>query len=57
MVPKEWYKSKTIWLAFAQGVLGITMAVHTQYPEIGGALLLKSALDFILRAITDQPVS
>lgn len=49
-------KSKTIWLAVIQGVLGVIVAVSTTYPELGGIMILKSMLDIILRVITTMPV-
>lgn len=56
---KEWYKSRTIWVAILQAVLGITLAFGVEYPEIntvGGVLVLKSVLDMVLRYITTEPI-
>lgn len=53
---KNWYQSKTLWIAIIQGVLGVLAVVTTQYPELGGALVAKSILDFTLRFMTEKPV-
>lgn len=57
---KDWYKSRTIWIAIIQAVIGITVAVTHEFQDaawVGGALILKSALDMILRAITIEPLA
>jgi len=53
---KVWYKSKVIWLAVLQAVIGLTMVVSQQYPGIGVILTIKSVLDVILRVVTDLPI-
>lgn len=54
---KPWYKSKTIWLAIAQGALAVFLAVETEYDLEGGVLLLKSALDMVIRYLSVEPLS
>lgn len=49
---KSWYQSKTVWLAIAQGVLGVMTALTTANPElatIGWIATGKSLLDMFLR--------
>lgn len=52
---KKWYQSRTVWLAIAQGVAGIMAAVFAVDPalqDVGYLAILKSVLDFLLRANT-----
>lgn len=56
MKKKQLWKSKTLWVAILQGALGIVMVLQTEMPEVGGLLLLKAALDMILRALTTKPL-
>ena len=53
---KKWYQSKVIWLSIIQAVAGVVTVFATQYPDIGGILILKSALDFYLRYTTDSTI-
>ena len=53
---KPWWKSKTMWVAVIQFVIAGLMVTGTNYPEIGGVLMLKSVLDFVLRLITNSPI-
>ena len=53
---KPIFKSRTLWVAVAQGVVGILAVVLTEYPELGGVVIVKSIIDFGLRYITKQPV-
>lgn len=53
---KDWYKSKTVWVAVLQAVAGIVVAFVAEYPEVGGILVLKSSLDILLRVITSEPL-
>lgn len=56
---KPWYKSKTIQFAILQAVAGILTAVIATYPElkiVGAIAIIKSAIDMILRYVTDQPI-
>ena len=52
----KYLTSRTIWLALLQGILGVVVVIGTEYPEIGGIAIAKSALDMILRGITTGPV-
>lgn len=54
---KQWYLSKTIWLAVLQGVIGVVVAIGTQIPDVGWWMIAKSVLDILLRAITTDPVA
>jgi len=56
---KKWYKSKTLWLAILQGVAGILVAIINVNPNmkiVGGAMVVKSVIDFGLRLLTSQPI-
>jgi putative Mn2+ efflux pump MntP len=55
---KEWYKSKTIWIAVAQGALGILIATTDVVPKEWVAVILfaKMGLDMIIRSLTAQPL-
>ena len=57
---KEWYYSRTVWVAIAQAILGILTAALAAEPElqqVGSLLLLKSAADLLLRALTNKPLN
>jgi len=54
---KKWHQSKTIRLAILQALLGLLVAFGTEYPEAGGIVLAKSAVDVIIRAITTEGVT
>lgn len=56
---KEWWLSKTIWVAVGQGVLSVIGAILVENPEIkiaGGLLLVKSLIDILLRLKTDERI-
>jgi len=55
---KEWYKSKTIWVAVLQGVLGILIAMTDVVPAqwVGFVLMGKTFIDLIIRSLTAQPL-
>jgi len=53
---KQWWQSKTIQIAMIQAIIGIVVAFTSQYPEMGGLLMVKSVLDIILRTLTTEPV-
>ena len=53
---KNWYVSKTIWLAILQSVGAVIMIWAKMYPEIGWLLILKSVIDVILRDMTYKPI-
>ena len=53
---RNWYRSRTIWLALLQAVGGILLVVVAEYPEAGGILIAKSFIDIALRAVTVKPI-
>lgn len=53
---KNWYKSRTVILAIFQAVLGVVAVFATEYPELGGVVIFKSILDFVLRYVTSKPI-
>lgn len=53
---KSWYKSKTIWIAVIQGILGVIVAVGQTFPEAGYFLIVKTFLDIVLRTVTSEAV-
>lgn len=59
MNTKKWYQSQTIWLAVAQGVVGISVALLStnQIGEYAGiVVMIKSFADFYLRMHTTTPI-
>lgn len=52
----KWYQSKTIIVALVTGMIGITTAFSTQYPEIGMLITAKAILDILLRFVTTTPI-
>ena len=56
---KEWYKSNTLQIAILQAIAGILVAILADFPElqsVGGILVIKSAIDFLIRFKTNQPI-
>ena len=56
---KSFLKSKTVWLAVAQGVSGIMVAFLATDPTLSGVgwfLLLKSGVDVFFRFITTTEI-
>ncbi len=52
---KSIFSSRTFWLAVAQAITGAVVIFSTQYPDVGGLIIAKSALDIVLRFLTTQP--
>ena len=53
---KPWYKSKTIWIAILQGIVGIAVAVATEYQGLGYLMVVKSIVDVIVRYMTTESI-
>lgn len=56
---KDWYLSRTVWFAVAQGISGVLMAFLVENPALESAswfLMVKSVVDIILRFDTNRPV-
>lgn len=53
---KKWYESKTMMIAAVQLGLAVVVFFATEYPEASGFLAAKSALDVLLRLLTDKGV-
>lgn len=53
---KNWYKSKTIWVAVLMGVTGIITAMETEYALPGILISLKGLIDIWLRMNTTTEV-
>lgn len=49
---KKYYLSKTIRIAALQAILGLLIAFGSEYPEVGGIVLAKSAVDVLIRSLT-----
>lgn len=49
---KNWYKSKTVWVAILMGVTGVITAMETQFALPGILLSVKAVIDLWLRANT-----
>lgn len=57
VVTKQWYESKTLWIAVAQAVAGILTVFVSENPEIdfiGIAMLVKSIIDGWVRINTNK---
>jgi len=54
---KKLVQSKTFWLAIAQAVACIVVAVQTEFPEIGYIGTIKSFIDIFLRMNTDKGIA
>ncbi len=60
MDTKPWWKSRTLLLAVAQGIVGILIALKTANPilaDAGWVAFAKAALDFYLRMNTTKPIN
>lgn len=52
---KSILKSRTVWIAIAQAILGVLLAVTVENPaleQVGLIVMVKSVLDFFLRLNT-----
>jgi len=52
MEGKKWYKSKTMWV----NILAACIDVATGFAT-GGAVTVLSAINLVLRALTDKPIT
>lgn len=56
---KRWYQSRTIWVAVFQAMAGLLTVLIASDPHLqtaGGLALMKSAIDVLLRFLTNVPV-
>ena len=53
---KAWYVSRTLWLALAQGLAGIFLALATEYQSVGWIVVGKAVIDGVLRVLTVAPL-
>lgn len=56
---KEWYFSRTILLAVAQGIIGVVAAIEATKPEwkgVGALAIVKSLVDIYIRFNTSQAI-
>jgi hypothetical protein len=51
------FRSRTVWLAIGQAVVGVVIVVLTEADMVGYATMVKSAADIMLRLDTDKPLS
>jgi ABC-type arginine transport system permease subunit len=57
---KSWAKSRTVWVAIGQAVVGVLLAVISADPalqQVGWVAAAKSVLDIVLRAMTTVAIS
>ena len=54
---KPFWQSKTVWVAILTFLTGGFMAISSQYPSLGWAVMGKAILDILLRILTEQPIS
>ena len=50
-------KSRTVWLAIGQAVLGVIIVVLTEADMVGYAVLVKSLADVFMRSITTDAIN
>lgn len=50
-------KSRTVWIAIIQAVFGILIIILTEADLVGEAMMAKSLLDIIIRALTTTPLT
>lgn len=53
---KKLFRSKTVLLAILQAVVMVLIAVQTEMPGLAGIGLAKSAIDIVVRILTDKPI-
>ena len=53
---KDFYKSRTLWIAVIQCIIAVITVLEGHY-QIGGVLIIKSVLDIMLRVATTQRLS
>lgn len=53
---KDFYKSKTLWIAALQFTFGGFVLLQSEYPEVGAFLLAKSILDVLIRFLTTESI-
>lgn len=53
---KKLLHSKTFWLAVSQAVGAVLIVALTELDMMGGVLVVKSAVDIILRLSTDTKI-
>lgn len=53
---KNWFQSRTIWIAILQFVVGGLVAISGEYELPGVVLMGKSLLDIVIRYLTVGPV-
>lgn len=53
---KNWYQSKTIWLAIVQAAIALVMVFSDANPTVAGWIMAKSVLDILLRYITSGSI-
>lgn len=54
---KQWYESKAIKLAIAQGILGVIVAFGTEIPDVGWLMVAKTIVDIYIRFITKDSIT
>lgn len=60
-MPKQWWKSKTVWLGILTVALGILDVLYAwlvagDFSTSGVVLLVSGAMGVILRFLTTQPI-
>ena len=56
---KKIWESKTVWIAVAQGVVGVIVAIISEDPTLKGAgflAIVKSFIDMWVRLNTDKAI-
>lgn len=53
---KEWYRSKTLWLAIGTAIVGVLTALSTQFPAEGWLMTAIGIMNFVLRLGTNSEI-
>ena len=54
MKKKEWWQSKTVWIALLNGALGVVVTLKEVDVNPGGLLLIEAGLMLALRVVTTK---
>ena len=54
---KALIQSKVFWLAVIQAAAAVLVVFNTNFPQIGWLLMVKSAVDIVLRMATDTTIT
>ena len=53
---KQWYQSKTMWVAILTGIAGV-LTVFAGNSETGGMVTALGLVNMLLRLVTSEPIA